>query len=103
MRNGFSSYQYIFGRNPNIPNVMTNTPAPLSNITINKKIADHLNVLYSARTAFIKAETSGRIRRAFHHKIRINSTYFEDRYTVHYKRKSSSKWHGLGTVTEQDK
>ena len=53
---------------------MTDTPAPLPNIAINKKIKDHLNALYSARRAFTKAKTLERIRRALH-KFRTNSTY----------------------------
>ena len=29
-------YQHVYGRNPNIPNIMTDIPAPLSNITTGK-------------------------------------------------------------------
>ena len=38
-----------------------------------------------------------------YHKIRINSTYFEQGDIVYFKRASSNKRHGLGTVIGQDR
>ena len=38
MWNGFSSYQLVFGQNPNIPNVMTDKPPALHGTTISQGI-----------------------------------------------------------------
>ena len=91
MLNWFSSYQLVYGRNPNIANVTTDTLASLSNIIINKKYIGHWNALYSARAAFIKPKTEI-IRRALQ----------KHGNTVYYKSESSNKWHGPGKVIRQD-
>ena len=41
---------------------MTDTPASLTNIKIDRRFANHLNALYLARRAFLKART-GKIGR----------------------------------------
>ena len=87
MLNWFSSYQSVYGRNPNIANVTTDTLASLSNIIINK----NWNALYSARAAFIKPKTE------------ITRTALQKHgNTVYYKSESSNKWHGPGKVIRQD-
>ena len=63
MWNRISSYQLVFGQNPNIPNVMTDEPPALHGTTISQVVSKHLNALHTARQAFVKAESSERIRR----------------------------------------
>ena len=61
MHHGFSSFQLVFGRNPNLPNIMSeNFPAlrsEVSSVTLNK----HLTALHSAREEFIKSEACDKI------------------------------------------
>ena len=45
----FSSYQSVYNRNPNIPNVMIHTSASLLNITFNGKFSDHLCASHPGR------------------------------------------------------
>ena len=64
MWNGFSSYQLVFGQNPNIPNTMCDKPPALEGKTTSATFAEHINALYSPRRAYISAESSEQVRRA---------------------------------------
>ena len=102
MNSGYSSYQLVFGQNPNLPNVLIDNPPALEGTTISKTFAKHLNALHSSRRAFIKAESSERIRCALRHQIRIKDQIFQSRDKVYYKRDGQHKWRGPGTVIGQD-
>ena len=99
---GFSSYQLVYGKNPNIPSVMTANPPTLEGTTVSSSFAQHINTLDAARQAYIQAESSERIRKALRHKIRTFATVFEQGCRVYYKRDSSNKWKGPGIVCGQD-
>ena len=62
MWHGFSSYQLVFGHNPNLQNVMTENVPVLHGTTSSEIFALHLNVLQSAQKAFIELESCDRIR-----------------------------------------
>ena len=102
MWHGYSSYQLVFGKNPNLPNIMTSGPPALEGSTTSEVLAKHLNVLHSARQAFIKSESDERIRRALRHKIRASEQRFENGDLVYYKRQGQEKWLGPGKVVFQD-
>ena len=102
MNSGYSSYQLIFGQNPNLPSVITDKPPALEGSTISERFYQHLNGLHSARRAFIRAESSERIRRALRHQIRTSDQLYETGDVVFYKRDTSNKWKGPGTVIGQD-
>ena len=102
MNSGYSSYQLLFGQNPNLPSVIVDKPPALEGSTISEKFYQHLNGLHSARHAFIQAESSERIRRALRHQLRSHSEVFETGDAVFYKRDSSNKWKGPGKVIGQD-
>jgi len=76
MWNGFSSYQLVFGQNPNLPNVMVDQLPALEGTTNNDVFAAHVNALHSARRAYIEVESSSKVRKALKHKVRANSTKF---------------------------
>lgn len=100
---GFSPYQLVLGKNPNIPGNSTNRPPALSSTTSSQMVADHLNCLHLSRQAFIQAESSDRVKRALKGKI-YSGTYqkFCIGDIVYYKRKGSKGWHGPGKVIAQD-
>ena len=52
MWNGYSSHQLIFGENPNLPNIMSNTLPALERTTSSEVFAQHLNALRGACKAF---------------------------------------------------
>ena len=102
MNSGYSSYQLLFGQNPNLPSVVIDKPPALEGTTTSERFYQHLNGLHSARRAFIQAESSERIREALRHQLRSHSELFETGDTVYYKREASNKWKGPGKVIGQD-
>ena len=58
----FSSCQLVFGRNPNLPNIMVETPPALEGVTSSEVLAKHLTALHAARKGYIESESSERIR-----------------------------------------
>ena len=102
MWSGFSSYQIVFGQQPNLPNVMLDKPPALAGTTTSQTVATHINALHSGRKAFLEVESAERVRRALCHKIRANSESFTQGDRVYYKRQDSTKWKGPGIVIGQD-
>ncbi|XP_057310580.1 uncharacterized protein LOC130648545 [Hydractinia symbiolongicarpus] len=74
MNSGYSFYQLVFGRNPNLPSVLNANPPALEGVTVSHVFAKHINALHNARKAFIEAEASERVRRALRHQIRSTIT-----------------------------
>ena len=72
MWHGFSSYQIVFGKNPNLPNVMTDNLPALEGVTTSESTAKHLNALHSARKVYIQSEAHERVRRALRSKVRAS-------------------------------
>ena len=97
---GFSPYQIVFGRNPNLPSVIVNKPPALEGETISKVMGKHLTGLYEARKAFISAESSEKIRRALRKQIRPSGEKFSNGDKVYFLR--NNKWSGPGWVIGQD-
>lgn len=100
---GFSPNQLVFGRNPNLPNVLDNK-VPANNVEcVSKVLERHLNALHTARQEFVKAEASEKIRRALCRKTR---SYSDQVYCsgdmVYYKRLRSDQWHGPAKLLGKD-
>ena len=102
MWNGFSSYQLVLGRNPNIPNIMHEKLPALEGSTSSEILKNHLDGLHSARQAFIKCEADEKIRRALRHQIRSCETKFYPGEKVFYKREGNARWLGPAKVIFQD-
>jgi transposase InsO family protein len=100
---GFSAYQLVFGRNPNLPANLVNQLPALEGTTSSKTVGEHVGALYTARKAFMEAECSERIRRALRKQVR---PYTGDKYQlgdkVYYKRPDNREWKGPGRVIGQD-
>ena len=99
---GFSSHQLVFGRNPNLPNILTANPPSLEGRTMSEIFANHLNALHAAREAFIKSEASERLRRALRHKITVIEQFYNRGDIVFYKKDTSTRWLGPAQVIGQD-
>ena len=64
-----------------------------------KLIAQHLTVMYEARKVFIETEANEKLCRALKSKTRVtNSLMYVLGNCVYYKRETSDKWKGPGTV-----
>ena len=86
MWHGFSSYQIVFGKDPNLPYVMTDNLPALVGVTTIEAIAKHLNALHSARKAYIQSEAHKCLRRALRSKVRASEQKFCNGDKVYYKR-----------------
>ena len=100
---GFSSYQLVFGRNPNLPSVLTDKLPALEGVTGSHLIAKHLNAMHKAREEYIKLEASERIRRGLRSKTRThNDVVYLPGDEVFWKRDEENRWRGPGKVIGQD-
>ena len=102
---GYSPNQLVFGRNPNLPSVLSDKPPALRTYTPSKLITEHLNALHLARKCFIESEASKRIKLALSRQTRdATSKEFCVGDSVYYKRPDgkSKDWHGPATVIGTD-
>ena len=98
MWNGFSSHQLIFGKNPNLPGIMTDGLPALEGSTCSETLAQHLNAMHATRRAYLETEANERIRRALRGKIRAAEDIYEQGDIVYYKREGRGRWLGPATV-----
>lgn len=102
MWNGYSSHQLVFGRNPNLPNIINAELPSLEGSTTSETFAKHLNALHETRKAYIQSETNERIRRALSTKVRAAEQRYENGDNVFYKREGKERWLGPAKVVFQD-
>ena len=100
---GFSPNQLVFGSNPNLPNIFVNQQPALEGVTTSEMVADNLNAMHKARKAFIESESSEKLQRALRHQVRPSlAESFETGDLVYFKRNSSNRWMGPGSVIGRD-
>ena len=93
----------VFGRNPNIPNVLTDKPPALDVTNVHEVVRRNINAMHVARQKYVQAESSDKIRKALRSKTR---TYVDAEYKtgdmVYYRRKNTKGWKGPATVLGKD-
>ena len=99
---GYGPFQLVFGRNPNLPSVMIHQPPALEGSTMSGHVRKHINALHASKEAFVKAECSETIRRAWHKQIHSSPREFSPGDKIYYKRPDCQKWKGPGTIIGQD-
>ncbi|CAC5364881.1 unnamed protein product [Mytilus coruscus] len=99
---GYSPYQLVYGRNPNLPSVLTDKLPALEGTTMSEIVGKHIETLHSARTAFTRSECSERIRRALRKQTRPSGISYQTGDKVYYKRPDNKEWKGPGIVIGQD-
>ena len=101
--NGYSPNQLVFGQNANMPSLLTDMPPALEPTTSSEIVRKNLEALHSARKNYIQAESSERIRRALHHKVR---SFADEEYKlgekVYFKKKGHKGWKGPANVIGVD-
>ena len=97
---GFSPYQIVYGRNPNLPSNIVNKAPALEGETISKIMGKHLTGLHEARKQFISSESREKVRRALRKNIRPSGENFKNGDKVYFLREN--KWKGPGWVIGQD-
>ena len=85
----------MFGQNPNLPNIMSDTLPALQGSTSSEVFAQRLNDLHAACRAFIQTEADGRVRRALRNKVRASEQVCEHGDRVFYKREGKERWLSL--------
>ena len=100
---GFAPNVLVFGRNTNVPSVITNELPAMSNKDLGIIVAENIKAMQSARENFIKSESSEKIKRALTHNIRTSSeSVFRANEKVFFKRNDDRKWRGPAKVIGQD-
>ena len=98
MFGGFSSYQLVFGRNPNMPNVL-HDKLPALKETTGESLSAHIRGLYDGRRAFTEVLCDDKIRTALRNKVRAAERHFRQGEEVFYRRDGDSHmWRGPATV-----
>lgn len=100
---GFSPYQLVFGKNPNIPGNSNNKLPAMTSYTSSQTVANHLNSMRMSREAYIKAENADRVKRAMRGRVYAGTHQrFLSGDVVYYKKKDVKEWQGPGKVLGQD-
>ena len=60
--NSFSPLQIVFEKNSNLSNILNDTLLALEKLTTSADLALHIATLHSAREAFMKAQTSEKVK-----------------------------------------
>ena len=101
--NGCSPNHIVFGRNTDMPSVLKDKLPALHGEVSSITVENNLKAMHKALEAFVKCESSERIKRALNHNIRsCNDASFYTGDHVYYKRENNSKWRRPRTVFGQN-
>ena len=67
---GYSPNQPVFGYNPVLPNVISDKPPALEEVTASKMVRENLNAMHVARNEFLRLESNEKLRRALRSNVR---------------------------------
>ncbi len=102
MVQGFSPYQIMFGKNPKLPNIITDPLPTWNNEDISGALKKHIDSMKATREAFVKSESCKKLKLALEAKIRTNNTVYHHGDRVYFKRTGfDDKWFS-GKVVFQD-
>lgn len=99
---GFSPNQLVFGKNPILPNLISeegSSPASREIGCEERIIRENLNAMHKAREVFVKNESCNRIRTALNKNVREHK--LEEAIMgeeVYYKREEENEWRGPAKI-----
>ena len=99
---GYSPNQLVFGRNPNLPNIIIDGPPCWEENNVSSTLLKHLNALHATRKAFIASESCSKLKLALKSKIRCSDELFSNGDIVYFKKDSDSAWQGPAKVVFAD-
>ena len=91
---GFSPSQLVFGRQPQLPSVMSNKLPAQECVSSVKMYTDRMN----ARKVFSEIENSNRLNRALKCKTILKMEHYETGDEVYYRFKDKNIWQGPAKV-----
>ena len=97
---GFSLHQLVFGKNIYLPSSLNDQLS--AEYSENPLVLEHLNALYSLPQAFMKIESSNKLRHTLRKQTRKTREFLDIKQEVYYKGNSDKKWKGPGKVIGQD-
>ena len=99
---GFSPFQLVFGRQPNLPNILEEPPNTLEEKSVSKALEDNMTAMHACRTAFVKSMNCSKLKLALRTKIRTADYEYKHGQWVYYKRLKDNTWLGPAKVVFQD-
>lgn len=99
---GYSPNQLVFGRNPNLPNIITDGPPSWEEENVSQALLKHLKALHATRKAFIASESCAKLKLALKSKIRCSDELYTQGDIVYYKRDNDAAWQGPAKVVFAD-
>ena len=103
MYSGLSSYQLVYGKNPDLPSNLVNNAPALEGRTNSELFAENLTALHAAREAHLKAESDMRLKKALRHNVRATGDIKNLGDMVYFKRMEDRGWRGPGRVVGIDR
>ena len=100
--NGFSPSKIEFKKKNNLPNNMNDTLPALEKVITSADLALHIATVHSARQAFMKAQTSEKIKIALKKQTQQTQERYKISEEVYYKRNIGEQWKGPVNVLGQD-
>ena len=97
---GFSPAQLVFGKNINLPSLLTNDLPALEDPAgcKSKHVSMHVFALEAARQAYASVESYSKINLALRKQVRPSGIVYQIGEKVFYKRDDSPRWKGPATV-----
>ena len=88
--NGYSPFQLVSGRNPNLPSVLIDQPPAIEGTTMSEHVKPRPNALdfslHASKEAFVKAECSEKNRRALLKQIHSSPREFSPDDKIYHKK-----------------
>ena len=99
---GYSPNQLVFGRNPKLPNIITDGPPSWESENVSEALLKHLKALHATRKAFIASESCAKLKLALKSKVRCSAELYSNGEIVYYKKDNDSRWQGPAKVVFSD-
>ena len=87
---GFSPFQIVFGKDPQLPSVYTAGPPGLKEVVMDKAVANHINALHMARQAYIAGESDKVLKGMLKQRIYTRGDEIDRRDWIYF---IGANWH----------